>query len=167
MSVRTAAFRALGGFKAVDFDDLDLCTRLAFEYPDSAIMYEPRAVAHHFVPAKRVTWHYFWTRSFLVNRDKVPAFASMGEAASLSAERTFVLRSIRSQSAAALRGLFAGHPGELLQWGAMLVGIGLAGLGNLVGRFRMWRDGSGARQQIPRITAAAGSRELQGRDFSS
>jgi glycosyltransferase involved in cell wall biosynthesis len=136
MSVSSSVFRALGGFKAVDFDDLDLCTRLAFEFPDSAILYEPRAIAHHFVPAKRVTWRYFWTRSFLVNRDKVPAFASMGDAASLAAERNFVLRAIRSQSSAALRGLFTHNPEEFLQLGAMLVGIGLAGLGNLVGRLQ-------------------------------
>lgn len=142
MSVRTAAFRALGGFKAVDFDDLDLCTRLAFEYPDSEILYEPKAVAHHFVPAKRVTWQYFWTRSFLVNRDKVPAFATMGEAASLAAERSFVFRSIRSHTAAAIRGVFTGRFDEVLQWGAMLIGIGLAGLGNVTGRVGMWREKS-------------------------
>jgi GT2 family glycosyltransferase len=162
MSVRSAAFCKLGGFKAVDFDDLDLCTRLTFEFPDSAILYEPQAVAHHYVPAKRVTWHYFWTRSFLVNRDKVPAFAAMGEAASLAAERSFVLRSIRGQTAAALRGLFSGHPEELLQWGAMLIGIGLAGLGNLVGRFRVWREGTGRRRQPPNAAAPLGSRERQG-----
>lgn len=141
LSVRSTAFHALGGYKSADFDDLDLCTRLVFTYSDSAVLYEPRAVAHHFVPAKRVTWRYFWTRSFLVNRDKVAAFAGMGEAASLAPERKFVLRSIRRQSAAALRGLFTGHPEELVQWAAMLVGIGLAGLGNLVGRLRIRREG--------------------------
>jgi GT2 family glycosyltransferase len=141
MSVRSTAFRALGGFKAVDFDDLDLCTRLAFEYSPSGLLYEPRAVAHHYVPAKRVTWRYFWTRNFLVNRDKVPAFATMGEAASLAAEFSFVFRSIGHQSAMAVRGLFTGKPEELLQWGAMLIGIGLAGLGNAVGRFHLWREG--------------------------
>jgi GT2 family glycosyltransferase len=141
MSVRSTAFRALGGFKAVDFDDLDLCTRLAFEYSPSGLLYEPRAIAHHYVPATRVTWRYFWTRSFLVNRDKVPAFATMGEAASLAAEFSFVFRSIGRQSAMAVRGLFTGKPQELLQWGAMLIGIGLAGLGNAVGRFQLWREG--------------------------
>jgi cellulose synthase/poly-beta-1,6-N-acetylglucosamine synthase-like glycosyltransferase len=140
-SVRSTAFRALGGYKSADFDDLDICSRLVFTYSDSAVLYEPRAVAHHFVPAKRVTWRYFWTRSFLVNRDKVAAFALMGEAASLAPERQFVLHSIPRQSAAALRGLVTGHPEELLQWAAMLVGIGLAGLGNVVGRLRMWREG--------------------------
>jgi glucosyl-dolichyl phosphate glucuronosyltransferase len=140
-SVRSTAFRALGGYRSEDFDDLDICSRLVFTYSDSAVLYEPRAVAHHFVPANRVTWRYFCTRSFMVNRDKVAAFALLGEAASLAPERQFVLRSIPRQSAAALRGLFTGHPEELLQWAAMLVGIGLAGLGNVVGRLRMWREG--------------------------
>jgi GT2 family glycosyltransferase len=140
MSVRSTAFRVLGGFNSADFDDLDMCTRLAFEFPDSSILYEPRAVVHHFVPKKRVTWHYFWTRSFLVNRDKVPAFAAMGEAASLAAERSFLHRSIRSQSASAVQGLFKGSPEEVLQLAAMLIGFGLAGLGNLVGRLQMWRE---------------------------
>lgn len=141
MSVRSTAFHALGGYKSADFDDLDICARLVFTYSDSAVLYEPRAVAHHFVPANRVTWRYFCKRSFLVNRDKVAAFALLGEAASLAPERQFVLRSIRRQSSAALRGLFTRHPEELLQEAAMLVGIGLAGLGNLVGRLRMWREG--------------------------
>jgi glucosyl-dolichyl phosphate glucuronosyltransferase len=140
-SVRATAFRELGGFRAVDFDDLDMCTRLAYEFRDSAILYEPRAVAHHFVPANRVTWHYFWTRTFLVNRDKVPALAEMGDAASLAAEFSFVLRSIRSHTVAAIRGVFTGKPAEVVQLGVALIGIGLAGLGNLAGRLQMWREG--------------------------
>jgi glucosyl-dolichyl phosphate glucuronosyltransferase len=141
LSVRSTAFHALGGYRSADFDDLDICSRLVFTYSDSSVLYEPRAVAHHYVPANRVTWRYFWTRSFLVNRDKVAAFALLGEAASLAPERQHVLRSIPRQSVAALRGLVTRHPEELLQWAAMLVGIGLAGLGNLIGRLRIWREG--------------------------
>lgn len=140
MSVRTTAFRKLGGFRAVDFDDLDICTRLAHEFPDSAILYQPRAVAHHYVPAKRVGWRYFWTRSFLVNRDKVPAFASMGEAASLSAEFRFVFRSVAHHARHAARGLGSGSLDETLQLGAAVVGIMLAGLGNVAGQIRYRRS---------------------------
>ena len=145
MSFRSEAFRAIGGIKSSDFDDLDLCTRVAFAYPESLIMFEPRAVVHHFVPAKRVSWNYFWTRNFLVNRDKVRAFATMGDAASLAAEVSFVVRTIGRQSAAALRGLFTGHPEELVQLGAAVTGIGLAGLGNAVGRFQLLRERSRTR----------------------
>lgn len=137
MSVRSTAFRALGGFRAVDFDDLDMCTRLAHEFPDSAILFEPLAIAHHFVPAKRVTWRYFWTRSFLVNRDKVPAFAEMGDAASLAAEIRFVVQTLRSHLGSSFRGIFSGNSNEVLQFGAAIIGIALAGLGNLVGKIQL------------------------------
>lgn len=137
MSVRSSAFRSLGGFRAVDFDDLDMCTRLAYEFRDSTILFEPRAIAHHYVPAKRVTWRYFWTRSFLVNRDKVPAFAEMGDAASLAAEISFVVRTLRSHLTHAARGIFTGNAGEILQFGAATIGIALAGLGNLVGKIQL------------------------------
>jgi GT2 family glycosyltransferase len=140
MSVRTDVFRALGGFRAVDFDDLDMCSRLAHEFGSSALLFEPSAVAHHFVPANRVTWRYFWTRNFLVNRDKVPAFAEMGDAASLAAEIAFVVRTIRSHLVATIRGLFVGDRSEALQLGAALIGIALAGLGNFAGRVHLWRE---------------------------
>lgn len=140
MSFRAKAFRSLGGFKSPDFDDLDMCTRLRFEFPDSAILFAPDAVVHHFVPAKRVTWHYFWTRAFLVNRDKVPAFHGMGQAATLGPELRFVFDSIQRQCSAAVRGLTAGKPDETIQLGAMLLGIALAGLGNVTGRLRLRRQ---------------------------
>ncbi len=140
MSARATAFRQLGGFRSADFDDLDLCTRLAHEFPTSRIMFEPRAVVHHFVPRKRVSWHYFWTRCFLVNRDKVPAFASMGEAANMSAERAFVLTSLRVQTTRALREARHGNADGVLQLLVMCLGIGLAAAGNLTGRVRLWRE---------------------------
>lgn len=142
MSFRSEAFRAIGGIKSSDFDDLDLCTRVAFAHPNSSIMFEPRAVVHHFVPAKRVSWNYFWTRNFLVNRDKVRAFASMGDAASLRAELNFVTRTIGRQSFSAARGLFNGRPEGLVQLGAAIAGIGLAGIGNAVGRVQLRREQS-------------------------
>ncbi|MGA9374750.1 MAG: glycosyltransferase family 2 protein [Mycobacterium sp.] len=160
MSVRATAFRELGGFRAVDFDDLDICTRLAHEFPDAALMYEPRAVAHHYVPAKRVGWRYFWTRSFLVNRDKVAAFASMGDAASLSPEFRFVLRSVLHHLQAAGRGLASGRVDESLQLGAALIGIALAGLGNLVGQVRYRPLPQDAR---PRIRVRRPARRIRGR----
>lgn len=141
MSLRATAFHKLGGYRAVDFDDLDMCTRLAFKFKNSAILYEPLAIAHHFVPASRVTWRYFWSRSFLVNRDKVPAFAEIGEGASLSAEFSFVAHCLRRHLTSAARGLVAGSTTELQQLGAALIGVGLAGFGNLVGRLQLWAVG--------------------------
>jgi cellulose synthase/poly-beta-1,6-N-acetylglucosamine synthase-like glycosyltransferase len=134
MSVRREALMEIGGFQSVDFDDLDLCMRLAERYGNGAIYYAPRAIVHHYVPAERVTWRYFHRRCFFVNREKVHAFRDMGNAANLHAEREFVLRSLRVRTVGHLRRAFAGEPAALRAAAAMLIGIGLAGAGHVRGQ---------------------------------
>jgi cellulose synthase/poly-beta-1,6-N-acetylglucosamine synthase-like glycosyltransferase len=134
MSVRRAAWHAVGGFQSVDFDDLDLCMRLADHFGPDRVYYAPAAVVHHYVPAERVTWRYFYRRCFYVNREKVQAFEDMRSAANLAAEREFVLRSLRVRVAADLRRGLAGQPAAFGSLGAMIGGISLAGLGHLRGR---------------------------------
>lgn len=134
MSVRREAFEKVEGFHSIDFDDLDLCMRVADAFPEGAVLYEPRAVVHHYVPADRVAWRYFWRRCFFVNREKVEAFADMGSAANLHAEVDFVRRALTVQSKAAIAGAARGHVAGLVQLGVMLLGIVLAGVGNVAGR---------------------------------
>ncbi len=89
MSVRRQALIDIGGIRSIDFDDMDLSHRLAEAFPASRIMYQPSAVIFHFVPAQRVTWHYFWRRCFQVNQHKIRAFSEMGEAANLESGARF------------------------------------------------------------------------------
>ena len=84
MSVRRSVLQEIGGFHSDDHDDMDMCHRIAFA--NYTVLYEPRAVVHHFVPAGRTTWRYFWRRCYFVNRGKVEAFANMRDAAHLGAE---------------------------------------------------------------------------------
>jgi glucosyl-dolichyl phosphate glucuronosyltransferase len=134
MSVRREALEAVGGFHGDEFDDLNLCMRLAGQYGEYRIFYAPTAVVHHFVPKKRVSWQYFWRRCFDVNRSKVTAFRRMGPAANLNAERSFVLRAITQQSVSAAKRGLTGEPGAFQSLAAMFVGLALAGLGHLRGR---------------------------------
>lgn len=134
MSVRRDAFVEVGGFQGDDFDDLNLCMRLAEIYGASNIYYTPRAIVHHYVPAERVTWRYFYRRCYFVNREKVRVFDGMGSAANLAAEREFVWRLFRHQALAASKRVFKGEPTALLSAGAMLAGIALAGAGHVRGR---------------------------------
>ena len=92
MSARHSALREVGGFHSDDHDDMDMCHRIA--YAQHRVLYEPLAIVHHFVPASRTTWHYFWRRCYLVNQGKVEAFANMQEASSLGAELSFVTRTL-------------------------------------------------------------------------
>lgn len=133
MSVRRSALAAVGGFLGSDFDDLNLCLRLAERYGTDSIFYTPRAIVHHHVPAERVTWRYFWRRCYFVNREKVAVLRRVGSASNLVAERDFVRRALTRQAASDLRRAAAGEPEALRTLGAMVTGIALAGAGNLRG----------------------------------
>ncbi len=139
MSVRRRALVEIGGFHSDDHDDMDLSHRVAHGRPGEQILYEPAAVVSHFVPAHRVTWGYFWRRCFRVNRGKVAAFASMGDAANLRAELAFVARTLTLGSLADLRDVARGDPFGLVRLGAAVAGIALAGAGNLAGRLDLAR----------------------------
>jgi GT2 family glycosyltransferase len=140
MSVRRDVFEEIGGFHSIDFDDLDLCMRVAAQRPAQDILYEPRAIVHHYVPAQRVTWSYFWRRCFYVNREKVEAFADMGKAANINAEREFVRRAISTQLVTDIKDVLQGRWVGVSRLGAMIVGVVMAGAGHLVGRGQLlWR----------------------------
>ncbi len=134
LAVRRYAWEAVGGFMDSDFDDLDLCLRLAQRFGSESLYYAPDAVVHHFVPAERVTWRYFYRRCYFVNRGKVKVFRSLGGAANLMAEREFVLRALTTQVGEYLRRAAKGQPDALRQLAAMMAGIALAVLGHVRGR---------------------------------
>jgi glucosyl-dolichyl phosphate glucuronosyltransferase len=90
-------------------------------------------VVHHFVPAERVTWAYFWRRCFFVNRGKVTAFRNMGEARNLAAERSFVLRSITKGVWSEVLCVVRGDPFALPRMGAIILGVSLGAGGYAVG----------------------------------
>jgi GT2 family glycosyltransferase len=138
MSVRREVFEQIGGFHSIDFDDLDLCMRVAAQCPAQQILYEPRAIVHHFVPAQRVEWSYFWRRCYHVNRDKVAAFAEMGKAANIRAEREFVLRALTAQTVKDVSDALKGNWSALTRLGAMFVGMTMAATGHAVGRYRLY-----------------------------
>ncbi|HLH14220.1 MAG TPA: glycosyltransferase family 2 protein [Solirubrobacteraceae bacterium] len=134
MSVRRSAFEAVGGFIGSDFDDLNLCMRLAARFGERGIYYTPRAVVRHYVSDDRVTWRYFWRRCYFVNRQKVRVFEQIGSAANLTAEREFVLRALTRQTARELRRAAAGELAALSSLAAMVAGIALAAAGNARGK---------------------------------
>ncbi len=136
MSIRRDAFNQVQGFHSIDFDDLDLCMRLGDHFSSDAILYEPRAVVFHFVPTERVTWRYFWRRSFFTNFEKIEAFAEMGAAANLRAESQFVRRAITEQLSSESRALLRGDSVALYRMGAMLIGISMAAAGHIFGRIQ-------------------------------
>jgi hypothetical protein len=112
-----------------------MCHRVAYAKYD--VIYEPRAIVHHSVPASRTTWNYFWRRCYFVNQGKVAAFANMQEAANLSAELVFVARTLTTGIRNEFHQVTRGDLYGIARTGAMIAGIAFAGLGHMSGRFRL------------------------------
>ena len=134
MSVRRLALAEIGGFHSDNHDDMDMCHRLVHLRPTEQIVYEPMARVHHFVPAARTTWGYFWRRCFFVNKGKVEAFRQMEGAADLSSDIGFVVRALSRGVPTGLRQAFRGDPWGAARAASILVGIVLAGAGHVAGR---------------------------------
>ena len=134
MSVRRLALAEIGGFHSDNHDDMDMCHRLLHLRPAEQIVYEPMARVHHFVPAARTTWAYFWRRCFFVNKGKVEAFRQMEGAANLSSDIGFVGRALSHGVSRELRQAFRGDPWGAARAASILVGIVLAGAGHVAGR---------------------------------
>jgi glucosyl-dolichyl phosphate glucuronosyltransferase len=157
MSVRRCALQEVGGFHSDNHDDMDMCHRLAFAQFD--VIYEPLAVVSHFVPAARTTWRYFWRRCYFVNLGKVEAFANMQDAAHLGAELAFVGRIMTRNVPAEVHQALRGDMYGLVRAGAMVVGIGLAGLGHLSGELQLrW---SRRRSGVSSMTSSASMQQAQ------
>jgi glucosyl-dolichyl phosphate glucuronosyltransferase len=139
MSARRSVLQELGGFQSDNHDDMDISHRIA--HAQYKVLFEPRAIVHHWVPVPRTTWRYFWRRCFYVNQSKVQAFANMQDAASLGAELAFVGRTLTTGVRAEMRHVIRGDLYGFARVGAMIAGIGLAGLGHVSGKVRLRQSG--------------------------
>ena len=136
MSIRREALMSWGGFQSDNHDDMDLSHRTIHAYGARALLFEPDAVVHHFVPKARLTWHYFWRRCFYVNRGKVQAFRDMNEASNLRAEVRFAIRSLSRALYTEGRELLRGDPYAPVRYLALVVALALGATGAIAGRLR-------------------------------
>lgn len=140
MSVRADVLAKVGGFHSIDFDDMDMCHRVAALGGPASVVFTPNAVVRHYVPAKRISWEYFWRRCFYVNREKVKAHHEMGAASSFGPDVAFVVRTATFGMFHELRSMFRGDRSAVQRMGAILVGITVAAVGNVVGRVTQVRQ---------------------------
>lgn len=136
MSIRRKALLSWGGFHSDNHDDMDLSHRTIHAFGVSALLYEPDAVVHHFVPAARLTWSYFWRRCFYVNRGKVKAFRDMDQASNIRAELRFASRSLSRALLTEGRELLHGDPYAPVRYLALVTAVALGGVGAIAGRLR-------------------------------
>ena len=127
---------AVGGFHFDEFDDMDLSHRIAHAHGPAAVLYEPRAQVHHYVPPERMTWSYFSRRCFSVNRKKVAALVDMSESGNIAAELRFGVGVLLALVPALLAAV-TGRPERLLRALVAVAGVALAGCGYVTGRVQL------------------------------
>ncbi|CAN5254814.1 MULTISPECIES: glycosyltransferase family 2 protein [Rhodococcus] len=135
MAVRTAAFRAVGGFR-VGFgksgersqpEDTDLCIRMAELGNDFHWMYVPTSVIDHDIPLERSTFRFFLARCYSEGKGKIELRDDRNGSEELDDERDYV----RSVLTSGLRRYVLGGRVSLSRAGAVVAGIVSAGMGAL------------------------------------
>jgi hypothetical protein len=140
MAVRRAVFESAGGFredlaKVADKsrpDDTDLCLRAAAQ-SSGVWIYDPSAIASHWVPGERATFRYFLNRCFQEGVGKGALAALNGLGASTSVERRHIglvlPPAVRRDCKAVLTGQISGAS----RITAAALGLGFAIGGFLIG----------------------------------
>lgn len=146
MAVRRAVFEKAGGFRDELAkvasrnrpDDTDLCLRAAVAQESGIWIYEPAALASHWVPPERAVFRYFLIRCYHEGVGKGALAAFNGLRASTSVERRYIRRvlsaALRRYSSGALTGQFS----DFWRIAATMAGLGVAIVGFLLGAGRYY-----------------------------
>ena len=115
--------------------DRALPARAAGGCPDGIVLYEPRAVVHHRVPAERASWRYFAARCYAEGRSKAQVCRLAGARGALASERAHVAGPLRAAVARDVTATVQSRdPAALARVGAVAVGVSLASAGLVAGR---------------------------------
>jgi glycosyltransferase involved in cell wall biosynthesis len=147
MSLRRAVFAEVGGFRSElghvgtrpgGDEETELCIRIHQRWPDSVLLYEPRARVHHQVPAARTTWRYFRARCLAEGRAKARVARLVGAQSGLASERVYASRTLPSGVLLALvEAVLTGQAAPLARAGAIVAGLALTAGAYLAERLRL------------------------------
>jgi glycosyltransferase involved in cell wall biosynthesis len=141
MAVRRAVFEKAGGFREELAkvagrsrpDDTDLCLRAAVAQESGVWIYEPAALASHWVPDERAVFKYFVYRCYNEGVGKGALAAFNGLRVSTSVERRYIRRDLSGALRRYSSGLLTGRFSDALRIGATMAGLVVAVVGFLVG----------------------------------
>ena len=144
MSFRREAINQAGGFKhgigrvglrPVGCEETELCIRIRKASPKGRVLYDPRAVVRHHVPAERLRLRYFISRCYSEGLSKaLLTHLGGGTEDSLSSERSYVLRALPRGFLEGLRdGLLRADRDAFVRSVWIVAGLGSTLMGYLVG----------------------------------
>jgi glycosyltransferase involved in cell wall biosynthesis/GT2 family glycosyltransferase len=133
MSFRRAPLVELGGFSLdlgrigslpVGCEETDFSIRVRQRWPRAGIVYDPAATVEHVVPPARGKIRYFIDRCRAEGRSKAVLTRMVGSEDGLSAERSYVKRTLPRGFLRGLGAVFKGDPNGLAR--SAMIGVGLA-----------------------------------------
>jgi len=148
MSFRQTVFEAIGGFRCgigrvgtrpVGCEETELCIRARQRWPESVLLYEPRARVHHRVPANRACWSYFRSRCYAEGLSKALVSQFVGTEDGLASEWTYTLRTLPQGIVRGLADtLLRRDPMGMMRAGAIAAGLAITTAGYLMGTASRW-----------------------------
>jgi glucosyl-dolichyl phosphate glucuronosyltransferase len=129
-------------------EETEFCIRLSQRRPGSIMMFEPRAIIGHRVPASRATFRYFRSRCYAEGLSKALVAQSVGAGDGLSSERAHAMKTL---PVGALRGVGDALRGDLTglaRAGAIVAGLAWTTWGYAVGSARLRMRGNRAGRTI-------------------
>lgn len=143
MSFRREIFEVVGGFQngigrigtlPVGCEETELCIRVRQRWPDSVLLYEPRARVYHRVPESRANWRYFRSRCYAEGLSKAQVSRLVGARDGLASERAYTFRTLpRGVGRGLLDSLREGDLRGVRRAAAIIAGLSLTAAGYLAG----------------------------------
>lgn len=123
------------GSNALGGEDTELCIRLCQSNPKWRIVYQPKAITRHRVPAPRTTVKYFNTRCRKEGMSKALLSEQIGNQAGLNDEAAYAAFDLpKAVGRNIYRGVRHQRVGEIQKAGAIVMGLGFAVVGMAHGR---------------------------------
>ena len=170
MSFRSSVFSTVGNFRndigrvgtrPVGCEETELCIRARQSSTEAQIIYEPRAIVHHHVPAARSTWAYYRSRCYSEGMSKALVSRYVGTRDGLASERTYALQTLPSAILHDVADTFDKRSlNGLRQAGAIVLGLLFTGTGYIAGSLtlsagnliqRLDRRAAASQPQTPRL----------------
>ncbi|MFC7385346.1 glycosyltransferase family 2 protein [Sphaerisporangium rhizosphaerae] len=129
-------------------EETEFCIRLSQRRPGSIMMFEPRAVIGHRVPASRATFRYFRSRCYAEGLSKALVSQSVGAGDGLSSERAHAVKTLPHGVLRGVADALRGDPAGLARAGAIVAGLAWTTWGYAVGSARLRVRGDRAGRTI-------------------
>jgi glucosyl-dolichyl phosphate glucuronosyltransferase len=146
MSFRRELFSELGGFRdgigrvgtrPVGCEETEFCLRVSRARPSGRFVYQPLALVHHRVPARRARWRYFLARCYGEGISKALVVRAAGFRHGLAAERSYTASALTSGFCSALlAALTLRDRSGFLRAAAIVAGLAAACAGFCRGRLQ-------------------------------